>query len=431
VTRRSEDLPDRWFLMSAFDLVIVDAGSAGLTRERQRLLADHVAGGGRLLLVRLRAAGPGPLRELAAGGGAAGRHGLGSWRTEDLPSPPAGGLEGPLAQWIDDPKAGIRASPPRQFAAPPQDAFLAQLLIPGLGTVPVAMFLVLILGFVALVGAQTWHYVRRRRRPLALLVAVPATGFTCTAALLLYGLLSEGLGIQGAVRSFTILDQVAHEATSVTVRTLYAGLSPAALLPAPGTSLHCPQMWERNAPHRLRIDLDPALRVGGELLPARAPTTVTTVTRGPARERLRFRRNGGGLEVLAGADFAPAAEDGAVLLRDLDGACFASTASGAMRRVGSGPPDPGSLLGRYFDRVPAGRNDLPAWGRGRGYGIDAPDRQDALREYLGGILESLAPGTYVAWMQDVPSLDGLGLTVAWRASGHLVVGRLGPEDFVE
>jgi hypothetical protein len=453
LARRPTELPDSWVMLSGFDLIMVNGLLPDLDPEHERMLQKYVAGGGHLIVLNVPKEGSrfgkmltGDLSHrsgaLANGEARTGCLGLGWW----CALAPDASLDQPgLAAW--------RASrflelgfyeDTRLFSGGLPSAMWFALDIPGLGEVPVRTFFFLILVFAIAVGPVSYVALRRRRKLAWLLVTIPAGGFACAAAILLYGFLSEGFGIRGSVRSFTVLDQRSHQAATCAGRTLYAGLQPGALRPDPETffSSRNLMLQDNNGPSggNLYHDLDTG-RIEGSALPSRTPTTFTTATVGRARERLRFkRREDGGLDVLAGVDFVPVAGRGTILLRTPDGRYFAREASGTLRPIES-------TSSRWRDSVVAPVAEMPMlrvqgdrFGNSRrvyhsgSYGRldESNDGEMGFVAWLKTRLDpDLEPGTYLARMEQAPGLDDLDLDVNYEDARHLVLGILAEDDILE
>ncbi len=419
--RAPSQLPDRWQLLSGYDLVLIDGRAKGLDAERQRHLVGHLAAGGTTFLLFPDALPPGPLRALAAGSPRvrSGLHAFGRWasfdgstRLESLPEP-----ERLRLQWALRTRGGLAApAEPVSGYAPP--SMLHALQIPGLGEVPVRGFFLSLTLFALLVGPVNYIVLKRRRRLMWLLVTVPLSGLIFTGALLTYGVFREGFGIQGVQRSLTVLDQRSHEAVSCTTRTLFAGLSPSSLAPGAGTYLWCldflPGEWRADQPpHRLEIDMDAGGRIDGSILPSRTMTTLVTVTQSAARERARFRRRGDAIEALPAPQFE---DEGQVLLRDFDGSWWEGRAGGPLRAA-SGPGRTRDLiLRRFFDFELLERKGLrlPSEGEVRAWADDL-----------------LQPGSYLAAARAAAAAEEFGLAIDYREQAHVLVGLLAEEDFVE
>jgi len=444
VVKRVRDLPDAWQMLSAFDVIVLDARSDFLRPESQQVLADWVAAGGRLVVAGEAPSGDAPLAAMLDDAprtpGTHGRAGLGQWmlapRDEQC-------LGQDVMQWLRAPELpGLG----RSFSGLPHDGLASHLVIPGVGKVPRRQFLLLILAFIVAIGVITLMQVRRKRHG-RLLVVVPGTGMAFTFALLAYGYLSEGLGIKGVVRSVTLLDQRRHEAVDVAQRTVYAGLQPDDLQLAPGTLL---VSWDQfqgsdeQRQHRLELELTNGWVVGSQALPARLPTSLATVSVCRPRERLRLRREGPQrLTIVPDAELRPSDEPGSLLVRDFQGEWWASTDDHTLRR-----PDPDELplmldrlLGEY-QRLEAvteagwSENGAVFVGRARAVNIQSPaldsQMQLGLHGWVAGFANAeLPPGSYLASVEDDPCVDDLGLTVRWVSSAHLVVGRLAREDLLE
>ncbi len=101
------------------------------------------------------------------------------------------------------------------------------LLIPGVGEAPVNSFLVLISLFVIIIGPVNYFMLHRQRRLYLILLTVPLGAIIVTGSLLIYALLTDGLGVRHRTRSVTEIDQLNHHVVSWSRQSYYAGLSPA------------------------------------------------------------------------------------------------------------------------------------------------------------------------------------------------------------
>ena len=423
-------LPDRWQCLAGFDLIVVDAGLA-LGAERERVLLDYVAAGGALLALDAGTLGDGPLRT-AIRSGPSGQLGFGRWFAGER----ARGGEGDraFAAWVADPVEGLGVAGRRTLSGPAADGQHLDLEIPGLGTVPVIAFFVLILLFVIAAGPVNMFLCKRAGRTVLMVLTLPALGFGFAGAILLWGMFSEGLGVKGAVRSITWLDQRDHFAVTHATQTLYAGTTQARLTPAPGTLFLCSAVgittYRNVGTYAYRVD--GAGVVDGDVLPSRTPTTLVGVTAQRCRERLRFKRAAdGGLEALVGPGLT-VAPDG-VVVRDHGGRWFAARAGATdLRPIDAA--DAGVFVrearGRYADvpLVEGGTNRL----RNFGIGVPVTGAPEAHQQWLLSRVETLAPGSYLAWADTNAIVDGFGLAnVEWRGHHHLVLGLLAEEDIVE
>ncbi len=100
------------------------------------------------------------------------------------------------------------------------------LLIPGVGEAPVNSFLVLITLFVIVIGPINYFALYRQRRLYLILVTVPLGAVIVTGSLLIYAMLTDGLGVRMRTRSVTEIDQPSGRVVAWSRQSYYAGLSP-------------------------------------------------------------------------------------------------------------------------------------------------------------------------------------------------------------
>jgi hypothetical protein len=448
--RTPAQLPDRWVLLSGFDLILVDPRARGLDPETARVLVQYVAGGGTLAL--LEAPVDGPLAEMVAGAdlpaeGASGYHGLGRFILAT-----AGTAAPALQTWL---RGGARreaysvvGAADRKFSGAMPTPLWLPLEIPGLGEVPVTAFFFLIFAFAIVVGPVNYLYFRRKRKLAMLLVTIPALGFLCTVVILLYGLFSEGFGVIGSTRTLSVLDQREHSAATCTAQTLYAGLQPAQLEPA-ADAFFCSSSFELegdgDANGLFRVDLDRGYVVEGGALPSRTPTPFLSVSVGRAREHLRFRRRAdGGFDVLAGPGLEPREEANGLLLRTFDGAWYLMDARGILQprqvqRALEG--DLESAVTAPFRSLPVAAGQIQS--RRGYYGgrylryysqssmAELTEGAESLAQWMQMRVPHLRPGSYLARVKRPPAEERLGLEIEYRAEEHVVLGLLAEEDLLD
>jgi hypothetical protein len=404
-----EDLPADWRLFSGFHAFVVD-GRARLADDVQTALVRFATSGGTVIVGNPDRLPPGDLRArcLAADAGGVVRIGLG--RCAIVPT--EGDTTLLRERLASLPRPGLCGWP-----AP--TVLLHEQVVPGLGEAPVLVFLLVILVFASVAGPLNFLLLRRWRRPLLVLVTVPVCGLGTTLLMLGYGLVHDGLGVRGVVRSWTLLDQERHEATSLAARTLFAGLSPDALTVATDGMVIAPRATfrdDRRAPDRWQFDPVGNVLDGG-VLPSRTSTPLLSVRQGIARQRLRVRAAGDDrLELLCDGGVVPL---GPVLLRDFDGRMW----------LGDGP-----ALQVATDA--AARQALEQWGRDAAvlalfneeFGNEMNTAHAVVESLLGG--GELPRGSYLARVAEAPWLDGHGLRVDYDQVEHFVAGRLAAEDFV-
>jgi hypothetical protein len=306
----------------------------------------------------------------------------------------------------------------------PADAFTL-LAIPGLGQVPVRTFFFLILVFVVLVGPINFLVLKRRRRPMALLVTVPAIGFGFTAVILLYGVFSEGLGVQGVRRAFTLLDQRSHRSASCAQQTLYAGLGPGRLELIPEAGLFSSDhvfYGRRRLTSELNLNLNGGQWLEPGILPSRIATNLCTVAVGRERARLQFQRQGEGWQAQHDGRFAPVAGSDLVL-RDMNGDYFAGRADGVLTKLSAAAAQRRvrELLRTSWQlESMADQNQPGAYGE-----WPTTNLPDWLERQLGSELPAAGD---LALMQGAPSEAIIGMEVKCHVDHQVVIGRLAPED---
>jgi hypothetical protein len=417
VARTPDSLPADWAMLSTFDVVFVD-GSAELPAETQEVLRQYAAAGGRLAVESRLPAGP--LRQAVERLDGPARLLLGSLAALPHLSMSDEGRRAlvPMLDTLDD------------FAGPVPSSLQLLQAIPGIGAVPTRLFLVLILAFAIVTGPVNFVVLRRKRRPMLLLLTVPALGFGTTALILCYGMFRDGFGIQGIERTFTVLDQRNHAAAAIAARTLFAGLAPGRFTMPPGTLLTCPSAvnYDRESQGQLVFAEDGSL--DGSALPSRTPSALATTWHGTARARLRFRADGEELELLSDGGIAPA-ERSSILVRDHDGAYWTGTGP----RLARTTPDAAAALLRKVKadaKLAAAPGQQPPSAarpqRRRPGASTMPAPGPPLLSRTFG--DELPPGSYLLRAGAAPWIPDHGLDVSWHRSQHVVLGHLAAEDFV-
>lgn len=101
-------------------------------------------------------------------------------------------------------------------------------LIPGIGGVPVVMFLVLITIFSIVIGPLNYFVLARRKQLHLLLLTIPALAFVTSLLLFGYTVIAHGFSVKARCRSLTFIDQPAKSAVTFNRLSLYAGQAPSA-----------------------------------------------------------------------------------------------------------------------------------------------------------------------------------------------------------
>ena len=101
-------------------------------------------------------------------------------------------------------------------------------LIPGIGGVPVVMFLVLITIFAIVIGPLNYFVLARRKQLHLLLLTIPGVAIITSGLLFGYTIVAHGFSVKARCRSLTYIDQPAQSAVTLGRISLYAGQAPSA-----------------------------------------------------------------------------------------------------------------------------------------------------------------------------------------------------------
>ncbi len=101
-------------------------------------------------------------------------------------------------------------------------------LIPGIGGVPVVMFLVLITIFAVVIGPLNYFVLARRKQLHLLLLTIPGVALMTSLLLFGYTIVAHGFSVKARCRSLTFVDQAAQSAVTFGRLSLYAGQAPSA-----------------------------------------------------------------------------------------------------------------------------------------------------------------------------------------------------------
>ena len=276
-------------------------------------------------------------------------------------------------------------------------------LIPGLDRLPYRAFAGLLLLFALVIGPVNFLAVRRRRKPVLLLLTIPAIALVTTIVLLAYGILFQGIDVKSASYSVAVLDQREHRAACVESRQFFAGLAPAAgLVPGQGTIVHPMRLDARIARRRrFEVELAGGTLLAGDFLPSRAATNQVLAVERAERARLDVRRNGAGLSVANNLGV----EIEELIVCDPEGGLYAleiPLASGASTEL-RGPDD------------------------GVRAHLDWPEPSPLALLAPGPTTPRPPPGCYLARLASSPFRDDCGIEMNELESGHVVLGVLALE----
>jgi hypothetical protein len=209
-----------------------------------------------------------------------------------------------------------------------------------------------------------------------------------------YALVGEGLGVHGRAVTFTMLDQVSRQAATRAAMSLYAaGMTPAdGLQFARDSAVFFLGVDGTGSRGRQVLDLTDTQRYAGGVLQARSPTNLEVINFRPARERLSFSQEAGGLGVVNGLD----ATILALLYRD---------GEHTYRLAGTLASGSQTLLQRHG---PDGRLEPPA--------------DLMLPAKLVPVVTNQPTGSYLAVLDRSPFWESGVARLSERGSVHLVMG---------
>ena len=219
-------------------------------------------------------------------------------------TPRAGLVERSAEEW----ERWIRRAAMQSGAQPTRvDAQQAESALPMLRnvSVPVRWLLVLMLGFVLLMGPINIGLLTWWRRRMWLLWTVPLIALMFSGTVLAYSLLSEGIRPRARTVALTLLDQPARTAVTTATTGYYAPLTPGGGLFYGRQTLVVPQVDEDrygySAGRTREIDLTRGQHLTRGWITARTPAHFVTRTVETRRERLEIRRDGeSGLSITNG-----------------------------------------------------------------------------------------------------------------------------------
>lgn len=266
------------------------------------------------------------------------------------------------------------------------------LSIPGVEALPLAIFVVLLLVFAAVIGPVNFIVLKRIGRPGLLLLTIPLISLVTSLGILSIGIFHQGLDVKGAVESLTLLDQREGRAVTVSRQALMPGLATGDLLPERGTTVHTTAYLAETS-RELAVEHGDGLRLAGGWAPVRMTTNLLVSSDAPARSRIELRRDGDALE----------------LVNTLDTEILAFHAKDAADHI--------YVLAEGVTVAPGGKARLA-----RATEIPSDRSGNVLARRA-----SLRPSTYRARVASNPFLDTLGLSPSFKAESHLIAGIL-PAD---
>ncbi len=200
----------------------------------------------------------------------------------------------------------------------PHDEFLA-FLIPGIDSVPVYAFLVLITLFTVVIGPLNYLFFWKRKQLYMLVLTIPAIALVTSLSLFLYSAVSHGFGTKSRTRSITYLDQRNNTAVTQARIALWAGLAPSGGLQFSPETAVIP-VWNSDSQFQAgRVNWSQTQSLTSGWLRSRTRTQFATISHRIERARLEVRSSSGGkLSVANGLEWGIEK----LLIADADGTLF-------------------------------------------------------------------------------------------------------------
>jgi hypothetical protein len=171
------------------------------------------------------------------------------------------------------------------------------MMIEGVGAAPVMAFLILISGFVLVIGPVNYFGLRRTNRLYLLLFTVPLGALLVTLGLIAYAFLGDGLGTRLRARSYTLIDSQSGRMVSWSRQTYYAGISLANGLAFPADSAVYPieyKPYEADPGKTLLWSDDEQRLLRGYIQP-RSLAQFLVIHPGQTAARITIKPSGGGV----------------------------------------------------------------------------------------------------------------------------------------
>lgn len=167
-----------------------------------------------------------------------------------------------------------------------------QFLIPGIGGVPVLMFLVLITIFSVVIGPLNYFVLARRKQLHLLIVTIPVMALATSLVLLGYTTVQHGFGVKARSRSLTFVDQPAQSAVTFNRLSLFAGQAPSSGLQFSRDTAAFPIWPENESFDSGQVDWTETQALTAGWLRSRTRTQFLTVRHRVERGRLEVTPRG-------------------------------------------------------------------------------------------------------------------------------------------
>jgi hypothetical protein len=307
--------------------------------------------------------------------------------------------------------------------------------IPGLQSIPVYAFLILISLFTLVIGPVNYIWLWKRKQTWLLVLTIPVLAFATSATLFAYSTLAHGFGIKSRARSLTLLDQKSNTAVTTSRVALFAGLAPSGGLKfSPETAVYPVRPTGQEFNTGL-VDWSQTQSLESGWLHSRTRTHFLTVSHRDERGRIEVGRpEPDSLEIANGLEW----DIESLVLAAADGTLYygARVPAGATARLSRASAEELRALAEQLRRDPLEpppdlvdprRAQGGFWNRGPEVYTSnlAESRMEQRIQQLQRIAtgDVLAPSSYLALLAEPPGIElGVEETDS-RGEFHLLVGQ--------
>jgi hypothetical protein len=366
------------------------------------------------------------------------RHGLG--RLVTLPAEPFNGTYQDWAWLFNGIQFRQQVFPTRLGVSGRQanQEFL-EFLIPGVRSVPVIAFVIVISLFAILIGPVNYYALAKRKRQGFLVVTIPTIALFCSLAMFAYSFVAHGVSVRSRVRSVTWVDQEHQTAVSMARIAWFAGFAPSDGLTLPTSTAFIPIWHQDGGFGNGSVDWTESQHLAAGFLRSRTRTQALTIDVRDERGRLAVKQDSSSGDAAASLNVTSGLEWPleALIVWDDDGNAYStgSVAPGQAVTLSRLTDDPTqsfqTLLKRSAPgipdelRVPAGDFfDMgSAWNHGDGNAVSRGQMERAIIELSQGI-KTRNPAfarRYAAIATEPPGIE-FGTDVTIVDGWHLVIG---------
>ncbi len=179
--------------------------------------------------------------------------------------------------------------------------------LPGVGLPPLSLLTIVLIAVALILGPIQFGQMKKRNaKPWRFLQTTPLLGIGFAILVLVFSLLSQGLGVRESVQSVTWLDQGRRTASTIAARTSFSGslFAQRQRFGAEALLVPSPMVANSMGDASFSVDLNDGARIGGAFLPTRIPTSSALVAQTTARSGLRLEYEGDALFVINDLDVA-------------------------------------------------------------------------------------------------------------------------------